>query len=80
MKNPWIRFAALRLGVFAVVLTILLLLQMPWIFAVAVATAIGFAFSLVFLNKAKSEVSKDIYERINKKGDSDSEVEDEIVG
>lgn len=80
MRNPWIKFAAIRLGVFAVVLTSLLLLNAPWIFAVAVATAIGFAFSLVFLSNAKSEVSKDIYNRINKKGDNDSDVEDEIVG
>ena len=80
MKNPWIKFAAIRLGVFAIVLTALLLLNAPWIFAVAVATAVGFAFSLLFLNKAKSEVSQDIYQRINKKGDTDSDVEDEIVG
>lgn len=80
MKNPWIKFAAIRLGVFAVVLTALLLLNAPWIFAVAVATAVGFAFSLIFLSNAKSEVSRDIYQRINKKGDSDSEIEDEIVG
>lgn len=80
MKNPWIKFAALRLGVFAAVLTVLLLLQAPWIFAVAVATAVGFAFSLVFLGKSKSQVSTDIYERIQKKGDKDSDVEDEIVG
>lgn len=80
MKNPWIKFAAIRLGVFAVVLTALLLLNAPWIFAVAVATAVGFAFSLIFLSNAKAEVSRDIYQRINKKGDSDSEIEDEIVG
>lgn len=80
MKNPWIKFAAIRLGVFAIVLTGLLLLNAPWIFAVAVATAVGFAFSLVFLSNAKSEVSRDIYQRINKKGDADSDIEDEIVG
>lgn len=80
MKNPWIKFTAIRLGVFAAVLTLLLLLQAPWLFAVAVATAVGFAFSLVFLGNAKAQVSTDIYKRIHKKGDRDSDVEDEIVG
>lgn len=65
MKNPWL-YIFLRLAAFGVPLGILLLLNFPAIYSVAVATAIGLTVSIVWLSKSREELSKTLYEKYNK--------------
>ena len=66
MKNPWLVYTLVRLGVFAVVLTTFLLLGFGWLYGTLLAAALSLAFSLVFINKQREAISEEIYERVQK--------------
>ncbi len=77
MKNPLLVYTLARLGVFAAILTILLLLHMAPIVAVVIATMLSFSFSLIFLRKQREASSAKLYETINKpKKSVDEKAED----
>lgn len=77
MKNPLLVYTLARLGVFAAILTILLLLRMAPIVAVVIATMLSFSFSLIFLRKQREASSAKLYETINKpKKSVDEKAED----
>ena len=78
MKNPLLVYTLTRLGVFAAVLTVLLLLNFAPIVAVIIATMLSFSFSLIFLRKQREASSAKLYDSINKpKKSSDENAEDE---
>ncbi len=60
-------YTLIRLGIFAVVLTILYLLSIePWIAAV-IAAIISLCISIIFLRKPREEASRTLYEaRLNR--------------
>lgn len=59
--RTWILYSLIRLGVFAVVLALLLLLQItPWIAAV-LAAIIALCISIIFLRRPREEASKTLY-------------------
>ncbi len=66
MKNPWLVYTLVRLGVFALVLTTFLLIGFGWLYSTLLAAALSLAFSLVFLNKQREAISEGIYERVQK--------------
>lgn len=80
MKNPWLVYIAVRLGVFALVTTTFLLLGFGWLYSTLLAAALSLAFSLVFLNKQREAMSEEIYERVQRNKtsgieDADSDLE-----
>ncbi len=78
MKNPLVVYTLARLGIFAAVLTVLLLLNFAPIVAVVIATMLSFSFSLIFLRKQREASSAKIYDAINKpKKTVDEKAEDE---
>jgi len=78
MKNPLLVYTLARLGVFAAILTVFLLLNFAPIVAVVFATMLSFSFSLIFLRKQREASSAKIYETINKpKKTVDEHAEDE---
>ena len=84
MKNPWILYTVARLGVFAAVLTLLLLIGFDGYYSVAIAAVLSLAFSLIFLNKQRDAMSSTIYDRVKKNKvegieDSESDLENEIL-
>jgi hypothetical protein len=84
MKNPWLLYALARLGVFAVLLTILLLVGFNGYYSVAIAAVLSLAFSLIFLNKQRQALSQSIYDRVQKNkvdgiDDADSDLENDIL-
>lgn len=84
MKNPWVVYSLARVGVFAVILTILLIINFDWLYSVLVAAALSLAFSLVFLNRQREQLSKSIYERVKKNqdegiADADSDFENDLL-
>lgn len=80
MKNPWLTYALLRIGTFAVILTVFLLLQFDPFYATFISAILALAISLIFFNKQRDEVSKAIYEKRHAERDKDSKTEDEALG
>jgi cell division protein FtsL len=76
MKNPWLVYAAVRVGIFAGILAIMLLLQFDAFFAALIAAVLSLAISILFLGKQRSAVSEAIYKARQIKGDKDTEAED----
>ena len=66
MKNPWISYTVIRLGSFALVFTGFMLVGIEPILAAIYAAAISLAISLVFFNRQRDALSKDIYSRVKK--------------
>jgi hypothetical protein len=84
MKNPWIVFIAARLGLFALFLAIFLVIGFDWLYSTLVSGALALAVSLVFLQKQRDELSKEIYKKFGKEQnsatpDSDADFENAIL-
>jgi len=84
MKNPWIVFIAARLGLFAGFLAFFLVLGFDWLYSALVSGALALAVSLVFLQKQRDELSKEIYKKFGKDQnsatrDSDADLENRIL-
>jgi 4-hydroxybenzoate polyprenyltransferase len=65
-RRTWLLFSLIRIGLFAVVLAILLLLLSPggvpaWISAL-LAAIIALCISFIFLRKPREEAAKSLYE------------------
>jgi hypothetical protein len=84
MKNPWIVFIAARLGLFAGFLSIFLVLGFDWLYSTLISGVLALAASLVFLQKQRDELSREIYTKFgrgDKPGvpDNDADVENSIL-
>ena len=84
MKNPLVAYALIRIGLFALILTVLLVIGFNPIYSTLVAAALAFAISLVFLSKLRDEASKSVYNRIKRDStegmrDADTDTEDQIL-
>ncbi len=84
MKNPWLLYTLARIGVFAGILAVLLLIGFNGYYSVAIAAVLSLAFSLIFLNKQRAALSKSIYERVQKNKtegieDAESDLENELL-
>jgi hypothetical protein len=84
MKNPWLSYSILRLGLFALVFWGFLSLDFNPFFAAVIAAAISFALSLVFLDKQRKSMSEQIDKRLSrdKSGsyvDPESDLENQIL-
>ena len=82
MKNAWVKYTVIRLGLFIGLCIIFGLLALPWFAAVLLAGMLSFAYSLLFLNGLRDQISKDLYEKKTNtlgSGDPESDLENEIV-
>ena len=84
MKNPWIVFISARLGLFAGFLAIFLVLGFDWLYSTLISGVLALAASLVFLQKQRDALSKEIYTKFgrdDKSGvpDNDADVENRIL-
>ncbi|MFM6978254.1 MAG: DUF4229 domain-containing protein [Micrococcales bacterium] len=80
MKNPWLVYTLLRVGTFAVLLAIMLVLQFDPFYATFISAVLALAISLIFFNKQRDAVSKSIYEKRHAERDQDSKTEDDLLG
>jgi hypothetical protein len=84
VKKLWLVFISARLGLFALFLTIFLLLGFDGIYSAVIAGVLALAISLVFLQKQRDALSGEIYKR-NKRDkfsgvpDKDADVENSIL-
>jgi cell division protein FtsL len=72
------------LGLFAGFLAIFLVLGFDWLYSALVSGALALAVSLVFLQKQRDELSKEIYKKFGKDQnsatrDSDADLENRIL-
>jgi hypothetical protein len=78
--RPWIVYSVLRIVVFGIALTILLLLHVNPIISAVVAAAIGFCISYIFFRGKRNDVALDIVARRSLKiTDSDNDLENEVL-
>jgi L-lactate permease len=79
MKNPWINYILVRVGLFVALLAIMLAFSFDPFLAALLAAVISLAISMLFFGKQRDALSRDIYERMQKRGDKDTAVEDAKV-
>ena len=82
MKNAWVKYTVIRLVLFIGLCIVFGLLAMPWPAVVLLAAMLSFAYSLLFLNGLRDQISKDLYEKKSNtlgSGDPESDLENEIV-
>ena len=82
MKNAWVKYTVIRLGLFIGLCIVFGLLALPWPAVVLLAAMLSFAYSLLFLNGLRDQISKDLYEKKTNtlgSGDPESDLENEIV-
>jgi len=76
MKNPWILYITIRVGLFAAVLAIMLALGFDPFYSALIAAVVSLAISLVFFGKQRAAVSEAVYKFNKTKTDKDTESED----
>lgn len=78
-RSAWAIYILLRLAFFAVPFAVLFLIGWPWWLALATATLIALALSVIFLSKQRGAASTSIYEWRNRDRTHDDIAEDEAV-
>jgi hypothetical protein len=84
VKKLWLVFISARIGLFALFLTVFLLLGFEEIYSAVIAGVLALAVSLVFLNKQRDALSAEIYRRTRRDKndgvpDTDADVENAIL-
>ena len=84
MKNPWITYTLLRLGMFFLVFVVLMQFEFNPFFAAIIAAVVSFAISLVFLDRQRKAMSETVANKLarNSAGsydDAESDLENEIL-
>jgi len=84
MKNPWLSYSVLRLGLFGALFAVLMLLDFNPFFAAIIAASVSFAISLVFLDKQRRAMSEQVAKKLarNDAGsytDPESDLENQLL-
>jgi MFS superfamily sulfate permease-like transporter len=84
MKNAWLNYILIRLGLFVGALVILILLGFDKFFSALIAAVVSLAVSLIFFTKQRDRVSEAVYKRINRNDtvgsdDADSDHENAVL-
>jgi uncharacterized membrane protein len=76
MKNPWLLYISIRVGLFVGILVLLLALGFDEIFSALIAAVVSLAISLLFFNKQRDALSEAIYNWSKKNSSDDTKAED----
>jgi hypothetical protein len=76
VKNPWLSYVLIRLGLFFGVFFVLLLLQFNPFFAAIIAAALSFAIALVFLDRQRDAISEAVAKKLSR--DSSGRYQDDL--
>lgn len=84
MKNPWLLYTLIRLGMFFGLFFILLLLDFNPYFSAIIAAAISFALSLLVLDRQRDAMSEQVAKKLSRDTqgkylDEQGSVEDAIL-
>ena len=73
MKNAWLNYILIRLGLFVGVLVILITIGLDKFLSAVFAAMISLAISLIFFTKQRDRVSEAVYNRIKRNDASGSD-------
>jgi hypothetical protein len=84
VKNPWLLYTLIRLGMFFGLFFVLLLLDFNPYFSAIIAAAISFALSLLALDRQRDAMSEQIAKKVSRDAqgkylDEQGSVEDAIL-
>ncbi len=84
MKNPWLLYTLIRLGMFFGLFFVLLLLDFNPYFSAIIAAAISFALSLLVLDRQRDAMSEQVAKKLSRDAqgkylDEQGSVEDAIL-
>jgi ABC-type bacteriocin/lantibiotic exporter with double-glycine peptidase domain len=84
MKNAWLNYILIRVGLFVGILVIMILLNFDKFFSALIAAALSLAISLIFFTKQRDRVSEAVYRRINRNDtqgsdDAESDLENAVL-
>ena len=75
--KAWVKYTLIRLGVFAVVLVVLLLLNVQPVLATVVAAVVGLCVAYIFFGKIRAAMVTELTaQRTAARKDADAEAED----
>jgi uncharacterized membrane protein YphA (DoxX/SURF4 family) len=79
-SRQWIVYTLIRVGIFAILLTVFLLVGLNVWYAAIAAAAIGFCISYIFFRGQRDAVAKSIVDiRSTKDRDVDNDIENEAL-
>ena len=84
MKNPWLGYTLLRLGMFFGLFFVFMLLNFGPLFSAIFAAAISFALSLMFLDKQRDALSASVAKKLSRDAsgsyqDDESDLENYVL-
>jgi cell division protein FtsL len=82
VKNPWIAYTLVRLGLFFGLFALMALLEFNIYFAAIIAAVVSFAISTIFLDKQRNQLSEEIHNKFSKSGSTsqlDEAAEDSLT-
>ncbi|MEY3625310.1 DUF4229 domain-containing protein [Aquiluna borgnonia] len=84
MKNPWLSYTLIRLGMFFGIFGLFLLLQFNPYFAAIIAAVISFSLSLLFLDKQRNALSESVTKKLSRDNagnyaDPESDLENNLL-
>ena len=71
--TPWIRYSLIRLGLFALIFSLLMLLNIVWWASALFATVMSFTISYIFFHALRDQVAKDFATRVQKSAQKDED-------
>lgn len=76
--RPWLTYSLLRVGIFAVVFAVLMLIGLEWWISAVVAAVLGFLVSYIFFRGLREKVALELAEARSGKNrtHADEDVED----
>jgi hypothetical protein len=79
--TPWIRYSLIRLGLFAGIFSLLMVLGLVWWASALFATVMSFAASYIFFHRLRDLVASDLAQRLtqSKGKDLDAASEDGAI-
>jgi hypothetical protein len=84
VKNPWLAYTLLRLGMFFGIFAVFMLLEFGALASTVFAAAISFALSLLFLDKQRDALSASVAKKLARDAsgsyqDDESDLENEVL-
>lgn len=79
MKNPWLIYLLLRIGTFAAITAIFMLLNFGPYLSAAIGAMLALTISLLFFGKQRDAASTKLYKLRTETKDADGEVEDKLT-
>lgn len=64
MKNPWLSYSLIRLGMFFGLFLLMLFIGFDPFFSAIISAAISFAIALIFLDKQRKAMSETVAQRL----------------